>query len=87
MKILVTGSAGFIGFSFCKYLLENKIKIIGVDNLNNYYDPKLKMERLKILKKYNSFKFYKIDICSREKLKSFKIINLILFSFCCPSWC
>ena len=82
MKILITGSAGFIGFSFCKYLLENKkIKIIGVDNLNNYYDPKLKKERLKILKKYNNFKFYKIDICSRKKIKNLFKTNKFDFVF------
>ncbi len=82
MKILVTGSAGFIGFSFCKYLLENKkIKIIGVDNLNNYYDPKLKKERLQILKKYNSFKFYKVDICSRKKIKNLFKTNKFDFVF------
>ena len=54
MKLLVTGCAGFIGYNFLNnYLNNNKIKnkIIGVDNLNNYYDVKLKKERLKILKK------------------------------------
>jgi|TARA_Y100000310_G_scaffold95672_1_gene93475 phosphoenolpyruvate phosphomutase len=43
MKILITGAAGFIGFNFSKYLLENsKFKILGIDNLNNYYSPKIK---------------------------------------------
>ena len=42
-KILITGVAGFIGFNFSKYLLENsKFKILGIDNLNNYYSPKIK---------------------------------------------
>ena len=52
MKILITGSAGFIGYNFAKFLLKNtKHKIIGLDNLNNYYSVKIKKERLKILKK------------------------------------
>ena len=42
MKILVTGSAGFIGFSLCLFLLKKKLNVIGVDNLNNYYDVGLK---------------------------------------------
>ena len=50
MRVLVTGSAGFIGFHLCKYLLEKKHLVYGLDNLNNYYDLKLKKNRLKILK-------------------------------------
>ena len=42
MKILITGSCGFIGFNLSKFLLKKKIKIIGIDNLNNYYDVNLK---------------------------------------------
>ena len=45
MKILITGAAGFIGFSFAKYLLEKDYKIIGLDNLNNYYDVNLKKKK------------------------------------------
>ena len=63
MKILVTGCAGFIGHSLTKKLLdETKSKIIGIDNINNYYSVKLKNHRLKNLKKNNKFKFYKKDI-------------------------
>ena len=47
MSILVTGSAGFIGFHLCKKLLEEKIEVIGFDNLNNYYDVNLKLNRIK----------------------------------------
>ena len=50
-KILVTGSAGFIGFSLCVKLLEKGKKVLGIDNHNNYYDPKIKQARLRILKK------------------------------------
>ena len=67
MKILITGAAGFIGFNFSKYLLENsKFKILGIDNLNNYYSPKIKNERIKLLKKNRKFKFVKLDIKNRK---------------------
>ena len=49
MEIIVTGSAGFIGFSLCKKLLKKNINVIGIDNLNSYYDIKLKKERNKNL--------------------------------------
>ncbi len=56
--ILVTGCAGFIGFHTCLNLLKRrKDKVIGIDNLNNYYDVNLKKERLKILKKNKKFFF------------------------------
>ena len=48
-NILVTGSAGFIGFSLCKKLIENGNKVIGIDNISDYYDTKLKERRLEIL--------------------------------------
>ena len=52
MKILITGVAGFIGFSFAEYLLKknNKFKVYGIDNLDSYYSVKLKKKRIKILK-------------------------------------
>ena len=61
MNILITGACGFIGFNFCLNLLKNKKSnnIIGIDNLNNYYSVKLKLERLKILRTYKSFTFKK----------------------------
>ncbi|MBB6400911.1 UDP-glucuronate 4-epimerase [Methanococcus maripaludis] len=69
MKILVTGAIGFIGFSFSKDILENtKIQIIGIDNLNSYYDPKLKEKRLELLNEFKNFKFFKEDIINYEKL-------------------
>ena len=68
MKILITGSSGFIGYHLSLYLLKKKYIIIGIDNNNSYYDVNLKLERLKILKKYKKFKFYKIDISNKLKL-------------------
>ena len=67
MKILVTGAAGFIGSFLCKKLLEtSKDEIIGVDNLNDYYDVSLKEERLKMLLNFKSFRFIKGDISDKS---------------------
>ena len=52
MKILITGSCGFIGFHLAKSLLQKNFSIIGVDNINNYYSPELKNHRLSQLKKF-----------------------------------
>lgn len=75
---LVTGAAGFIGFFLIKKLLENKQNIVlGLDNLNNYYDVKLKNKRLNVLKKSKNFKFYKIDLENTNKiLNTFKKIKI-----------
>ena len=61
-NILVTGSSGFIGFHVCKYFLEKNIKVIGIDNHNNYYDEKLKKKRCAKLLKFKNFLFRKTDI-------------------------
>ena len=66
MKILVTGAAGFIGFHLCEKLLKKKYQVLGIDNLNNYYDVKLKKSRLKLLKSYSNFKFIKTDIQNKK---------------------
>ena len=68
--VLVTGSAGFIGFHLCKRLLEDGYTVVGVDNINDYYDTKLKEDRLFILKQIPNFSFYKIDLSNREDLES-----------------
>ena len=62
MTILVTGAAGFIGMHVANLLLERGDKVIGLDNLNSYYDPKLKQDRLNQLKNNPNFSFSKIDI-------------------------
>ena len=68
MKIIITGSSGFIGFHLCRKLLENGIKVHGIDSMNNYYDVNLKKARLKILKKYKNFSFTKIKLENQTKL-------------------
>ena len=79
-KILITGCAGFIGFHLSEKLKnKKKIQIIGIDNLNNYYDKKLKINRLKILKKnLKKFKFIKCDITDKKKIE--KIFKKYKFS-------
>ena len=69
-RILITGVAGFIGFHLCNKLLKRKnIKLFGIDNLNSYYDVRLKKNRLRILKEYSKdFIFYKIDLRNQKKL-------------------
>lgn len=68
-KILITGVGGFIGSQLSIKLLKN-YKIIGIDNLDNYYSVKLKKLRIKILKKHSNFKFYKIDIRNIKSLNN-----------------
>jgi UDP-glucuronate 4-epimerase len=75
--ILVTGSAGFIGFHTTKALLEQGAKVIGLDNLNNYYDPSLKEARNEILKKYENYKFYKGDLENLDFIKKIFADNQI----------
>ncbi|WP_260288018.1 NAD-dependent epimerase [Peribacillus aracenensis] len=68
MNILVTGAAGFIGFHLTKRLLSLDIKVIGVDNINDYYDVILKNNRLKILTENPDFEFHNLDLSNKEKL-------------------
>lgn len=68
-KILVTGAAGFIGFHLSNKLLEAGCQIIGVDNLNNYYNTDLKKARLDILEKYQGFCFNLLDISDYQALE------------------
>ena len=82
-KILVTGSSGFIGMHLCKSLLEDGYQVVGIDNMNDYYDPALKEARLKELYLYDNFKFVKADISDYPSVetafKDFepeKVVNL-----------
>ncbi len=75
-KILVTGGAGFIGYHLCKSLLDDDYEVLGIDNLNDYYDPKLKHARLDELTPYKNYTFERIDIADREALtQSFNSFN------------
>ncbi len=69
MKVLVTGAAGFIGFHTARALLARGDEVIGIDNLNAYYDPKLKEARLAILEQEPGFRFEKLDIADREAMQ------------------
>jgi UDP-glucuronate 4-epimerase len=66
MKILVTGVAGFIGMHLSKRLLERGDEVVGIDNLNDYYDVQLKHDRLKQLDGFDKFTFIKMDMADRE---------------------
>lgn len=68
MKLLVTGAAGFVGFHLSNALLEKDIEVVGLDNINDYYDPQLKKDRLAILEKQEKFTFYKIDLKDKSEV-------------------
>ncbi|RLE28120.1 MAG: capsular biosynthesis protein CpsI, partial [Acidobacteria bacterium] len=66
---LVTGAAGFIGFHLSRRLLEMGWDVVGIDNLNDYYDPSLKRARLEILEEYERFAFNRLDLADREGME------------------
>lgn len=68
-KIFVTGAAGFIGFHLSKKLLQMGFEVIGIDNLNDYYDVELKQARLAQLKNYHNFQFHKLDTSDRSRVQ------------------
>lgn len=83
MKILVTGAAGFIGFHTSKKLLDRGDKVVGIDNLNDYYDVTLKQDRLKQLTDRSNFEFQKLDLADRDGIEALfqthqfdRVINL-----------
>jgi UDP-glucuronate 4-epimerase len=81
--VLITGAAGFIGFHLSQRLLARGDKVIGIDNLNDYYDPNLKQDRLAQLKNQENFEFYKLDLAERKDISELfvncqpeKVVNL-----------
>jgi UDP-glucuronate 4-epimerase len=83
VKILVTGAAGFIGMHVCQYLLERGDQIVGIDNLNDYYDVRLKVDRLAKLTCHERFRFVLLDLADRGGIEELfaverfdKVINL-----------
>ena len=71
MRVLLTGAAGFIGFHTAAALLARGDEVIGVDNLNDYYDPKLKEARLAQLRTHKNFTFHKLNIADKEAMLPF----------------
>ena len=73
--ILITGCCGFIGYHLTNYYIKRGKRVIGIDNINNYYNRKFKLDRLKVLNKSKYFRFYKIDLKKKkslEKIHKFK---------------
>ncbi len=69
MKLLVTGAAGFIGFHLSRRLLERGDEVVGLDNVNDYYDPQLKEDRVEMLRDYDDFVFERIDLADGEGME------------------
>tara|TARA_Y100000741_G_scaffold351215_1_gene322087 strand:+ start:1188 stop:2141 length:954 start_codon:yes stop_codon:yes gene_type:complete len=83
LKILLTGAAGFIGYHLARELCQRDFEILGVDNINDYYDKKLKLDRIKNLEPYNNFNFIESDISDKiqitevfNKFEPEKVVNL-----------
>ncbi len=71
MNLLITGVAGFIGSTLARRVLDRGDTVIGIDNLNDYYDVSLKLARLELLKKYaGKFRFYKADITDKQDIEN-----------------
>lgn len=75
MKILVTGCAGFIGMHTSQYLLNQGHEVVGIDNLNDYYSPQLKFDRLKQIQNLKGFSFQKMDIVDADGINELFIEN------------
>ena len=69
MNYIVTGAAGFIGYHTAKNILEDGNNVLAIDNINDFYDIKLKNERVKILNTYNNFELVKIDLKNKDEVQ------------------
>ena len=81
---IITGVAGFVGFSTCRKLLKNNSFVVGIDNMNSYYDINIKKSRIEILKEYKNFIFLKIDLRDKEnlfkKMDKYKVETIFHFA-------
>jgi UDP-glucuronate 4-epimerase len=68
--VLVTGAAGFIGFALARRLLERGRDVVGIDSVNDYYDPALKQARLAVLRQFSQFRLYKLDLADRPAVET-----------------
>jgi UDP-glucuronate 4-epimerase len=68
--VLISGAAGFLGFALARRLLEAGRTVVGIDSINNYYDPTLKQARLTVLRQFNNFSFHKLDLADRESTEA-----------------
>lgn len=77
MRILVTGAAGFIGSNLVKTIFArvSDAQVVGIDNMNDYYDPALKEERLSELERYEGFTFVKGNIADRQLIDDFRFVQ------------
>ncbi|MGY6629348.1 MAG: NAD-dependent epimerase/dehydratase family protein [Oceanicaulis sp.] len=78
MRLLVTGAAGFVGAYVCHALLDRGCEVVGLDNINSYYDPALKHARLDILKARKSFSFHARDIADPQALEGLGAFDVII---------
>ncbi|MCJ7771979.1 MAG: GDP-mannose 4,6-dehydratase, partial [Desulfobacterales bacterium] len=69
-RVLITGAAGFIGFHLSRRLLNDGYHVAGIDNINPYYEIKLKESRLEILNEFKGFSFYRVDISDAKGMKA-----------------
>ena len=70
MHVLVTGAAGFIGFHLCRHLLAQGVRVVGMDNVNDYYSPRLKEDRLALLADWQGFSFHRLDLADDAGMKA-----------------
>ena len=68
-KVLVTGCCGFIGSHLCEKLLQEEVEVLGIDNMNDYYNIEMKKDNLKLLEKYEDFTFCQEDIRTTKKIE------------------